>query len=129
VVIGNGAVNNTVQDNDEYVKFLHAEHLIPEDSNPRSQGASCYAHQCNFKMYLVLFFYPTPLKINAFCWVLSGMAEVEMVKHLGYTPNYYDYRTERIECSACYSYNYTAWALWFLQDEVEDALGICGDAG
>ena len=60
---------------------------------------------------------------------LAGMAEVEMVKHLGYTPNYYDYRTERIECDACYSYNYTAWALWFLQPDVEVALGVCGDAG
>jgi hypothetical protein len=59
----------------------------------------------------------------------AGMAEVEMVKYLGYTPNYYDYRTERIECEACYSYNYTAWALWFLQPEVEAALGVCGDAG
>ena len=57
------------------------------------------------------------------------MAEVEMVKHLGYTPNYYDYRSERVDCPACYSYNYTAWALWFLQDEVESALGVCGDAG
>lgn len=95
IVIGNGAVNNTVQNNDEYVKFLHNENLIPSDSNPRSQG----------------------------------MAEVEMVKHLGYTPNYYDYRSERVDCPACYSYNYTAWALWFLQDEVESALGVCGDAG
>ena len=35
---------------------------------------------------------------------ISGMAEVEMVKHLGYTPNYYDYRSERISCDACYRY-------------------------
>lgn len=95
VVIGNGAVNNTIQNNDEYVKFLHAENLIPAESNPRNQG----------------------------------MAEIEMVKYLGYTPNYYDYRSERVDCSACYSYNYTAWAHWFLQEEVEGALGVCGDAG
>jgi len=95
VVIGNGAVNNTVQSTKTYVEFLHNENLIPATSNPKTQGG----------------------------------AEVEMVKHLGYTPNYYDYRTERIECSACYSYNYTAWSLWFLQDDVEIALGVCGDAG
>jgi carboxypeptidase C (cathepsin A) len=50
-------------------------------------------------------------------------------KQLGYTPNYYDYRLQQVTCSACYSYNYTAWSLWFLKPEVLTALNICGDAG
>ncbi|RYY77471.1 hypothetical protein EON63_18700, partial [archaeon] len=32
-------------------------------------------------------------------------------------------------CSACYSYNYTAWATWLLQPDVLTALNVCGDAG
>jgi carboxypeptidase C (cathepsin A) len=36
IVIGNGCVNNTVQNNDEFVKFQHAENLISADSNPRT---------------------------------------------------------------------------------------------
>lgn len=95
VVIGNGAVDDEVQNSDTYIEFLHKENLIPADSHPKSQG----------------------------------MAEAEMIRHLGYTPNYYDYRSERVQCDACYSYNYTAWALWFLQPEVESALAVCGDAG
>jgi pimeloyl-ACP methyl ester carboxylesterase len=56
-------------------------------------------------------------------------AATAMVKHLGYTPNYYDYRTESISCDACYGYNYSAWAHWFLKDEIEQSLNVCGDAG
>lgn len=95
VAIGNGCVNDTVQNGDEYIKFLHEENLIPANSHPKNQGA----------------------------------AELEMIKNIGYTPNYYDYRTESVSCSACYGYNYTAWASWFLQDEVEASLHVCGDAG
>jgi hypothetical protein len=40
-----------------------------------------------------------------------------------------DYRLQSLTCSGCYSYNYSAWAAWFLQDEVEAALNVCGDAG
>ena len=52
-----------------------------------------------------------------------------MLKYIGYTPNYYDYRIESITCDACYGYNYTAWSYWFLQKEVLTALNVCGDAG
>jgi hypothetical protein len=76
-----------------------------------------------------------------------------MNSYLGYSPNYYgtsslhcclrriltvlfciysilsDYRLQSLTCSGCYSYNYSAWAAWFLQDEVEAALNVCGDAG
>jgi carboxypeptidase C (cathepsin A) len=94
-VIGNGCVNNTVQNTDEYVKFLHNENLIPASSNPRTQL----------------------------------QAQSAMVQHIGYTPNYYDYRVQSISCGACYGYNYTAWGSWFLQPEVEQSLNVCGDAG
>lgn len=95
VIIGNGCVNNTVQDVDTFIEFQHRENLIPVDSNPKNQGA----------------------------------AEIAMVNHLGYTPNYYDYRIESITCDGCYSYNYTAWSYWFLQPEVLEALNVCGEAG
>jgi len=95
VIIGNGCTNNTVQNTNQYINFLHEENLIPADSNPKNQ--------------------------------LS--ADAAMVKHIGYTPNYYDYRSESISCSACYGYNYTAWSHWFLKDEVMQSLGVCGDAG
>eukprot|EP00604_Paraphysomonas_vestita_P001398 CAMPEP_0174819250 /NCGR_PEP_ID=MMETSP1107-20130205/2365_1 /TAXON_ID=36770 /ORGANISM="Paraphysomonas vestita, Strain GFlagA" /LENGTH=355 /DNA_ID=CAMNT_0016032385 /DNA_START=378 /DNA_END=1445 /DNA_ORIENTATION=+ len=94
-IIGNGCTNNTVQNEKEYIKFLHEENLIPADSNPRNQGA----------------------------------AELAMIKHIGYTPNYYDYRAESISCSACYGYNYTAWSHFFLHDEIEKSLNVCGEAG
>jgi carboxypeptidase C (cathepsin A) len=52
-----------------------------------------------------------------------------MEKHIGYSPNFYDYRIKDIQCEACYSYNYTTWSAWFLQAEVLQALHVCGDAG
>lgn len=52
-----------------------------------------------------------------------------MVKYIGYSPNYYDYRVQQTSCPACYGYNYSAWAQWFLRDDVKEALGICGDSG
>lgn len=60
----------------------------------------------------------------------QATAWAEMVQHLGYTPNFYDFRVRNVECSqACYSYNYTEWSLWFLKQEVMDALNVCGQAG
>lgn len=35
VVIGNGCVNDTVQNGEQYINFLHAENLIPADSKPK----------------------------------------------------------------------------------------------
>lgn len=55
VAIGNGCVNDTVQNTEQYVKFQHEANLIPVDSNPRNEAAAYSA----------------------------------MIKHLGYTPNYY----------------------------------------
>lgn len=37
LAIGNGCVNDTIQGNEDFVEFLHAENLIPEDSNPKTQ--------------------------------------------------------------------------------------------
>jgi len=95
VVIGNGCVNDTVQNTDTFVEFQHEANLIPEDANPKNMGT----------------------------------AEAAMIEHIGYQPNYYDYRLESISCSACYSYNYTAWSYWFLMQDVLDSLHVCGDAG
>jgi carboxypeptidase C (cathepsin A) len=95
VVIGNGCVNDTVQDTSTYVQFQHEANLIPATSNPKTQ---------------------------------SG-AMTEMINYLGYTPNYYDFRLEAVTCSACYSYNYTAWSYWFLRNDVLTSLNVCGDAG
>jgi len=59
----------------------------------------------------------------------QSAANSAMNSYLGYSPNYYDYRLQSITCSGCYSYNYSAWAHWFLDSEVTTALNVCGDAG
>lgn len=56
-------------------------------------------------------------------------AQLEMKAHIGYDPNFYDFRVQNVQCAACYSYNYTEWSYWFLRDDVKEALNICGDAG
>ena len=38
VVIGNGCVNNTVQNTDEYISFQHETNLIPATSHPKTTG-------------------------------------------------------------------------------------------
>jgi carboxypeptidase C (cathepsin A) len=95
VVIGNGCINDTVQDTSQLVQFQHDNNLIPSTSNPKSQSA----------------------------------ARTAMSSYIGYDPNYYDYRIQTVTCSACYSYNYTAWSYWFLQQEVLTSLNVCGGAG
>jgi carboxypeptidase C (cathepsin A) len=95
VVIGNGCVNDTVQDTSTFVDFEHQNNLIEASASPKSQV----------------------------------QANSAMNSHIGYTPNYYDYRIQSISCSACYGYNYTAWANWFLRSEILSSLHICGDAG
>jgi len=52
-----------------------------------------------------------------------------MRKHLGYQPNYYDYRLADKECCGCSSYNYKPWTEWLLRDDVTAALNVCGNAG
>merc|ERR1719291_374902 len=49
--------------------------------------------------------------------------------HLGYQPNYYDYRLREKECCGCSSYDYNPWADWLLREDVARALNVCGDAG
>jgi hypothetical protein len=39
VLIGNGCVNNTVQNSDTFVAFQHENNLIPASSNPKSATA------------------------------------------------------------------------------------------
>lgn len=42
VVIGNGCVNNTVQDTSTFIEFQHQTNLIPASANPRNE-ASAYS--------------------------------------------------------------------------------------
>jgi hypothetical protein len=95
IAIGNGCVNDTVQDDAKYIEFLHENNLIPSDATPTT----------------------------------STVANAEMQDYIGYDPNYYDFRVKNVQCSGCYSYNYTEWAYWFLKQEVIEALNICGEAG
>lgn len=43
VVIGNGCVNDTVQDTNTFIEFQHQNNLIPASSTPRSQAAATSA--------------------------------------------------------------------------------------
>jgi cathepsin A (carboxypeptidase C) len=40
VIIGNGCVNDTVQDGEQYIAFLQQAKLLPEGSSPRSQAVA-----------------------------------------------------------------------------------------
>ena len=40
VLIGNGCVNDTVQNTEEYVSFQHASNLIPAIANPKTMAAA-----------------------------------------------------------------------------------------
>merc|ERR1712232_729412 len=59
----------------------------------------------------------------------SREARDAMARHLGYQPNYYDYRIVEKECCGCSAYDYRPWATWLLRKDVTDALHVCGDAG
>ena len=59
----------------------------------------------------------------------DGAARRLVRESLGYSPNFYDYRLEDVECCGCTSYDYKDWSDWFLIDEVKAALHVCGDAG
>jgi len=48
---------------------------------------------------------------------------------IGYTPNYYDYRLQSINCPGCFGYNYNDWSHFFIQDDVKKAMNVCGNAG
>lgn len=48
----------------------------------------------------------------------GASANAIMRAHLAYSPNYYDYRLRELQCEACYAYNYSAWASFFLEPEV-----------
>jgi len=87
LLIGNGIVNQTVQSDGLYYKFLKSHDLIPSAANPASRDE----------------------------------ADALMNKHIGYEPNFYDYRIK--------SYNYTNWAAWFTLPDVTSGLNVCGDAG
>eukprot|EP00039_Didymoeca_costata_P030617 m.30572 g.30572 ORF g.30572 m.30572 type:complete len:679 (+) comp8212_c0_seq1:116-2152(+) len=56
-------------------------------------------------------------------------AESQIRSHLGYSPNFYDYRLAKLSCSGCYDYDYTGISAWLLRADVQEALHICSDAG
>lgn len=56
-------------------------------------------------------------------------AQVAMMKHMGYSPNVYDYRLMNQECCGCTAYNYKVWAEWMMRETVTTALNVCPGAG
>jgi len=56
-------------------------------------------------------------------------AQVTMMKHLGYTPNTYDYRLQNQECCGCTGYNYKVWSDRMIREAVTEALHVCPGAG
>ena len=49
-------------------------------------------------------------------------------QQLGFTPNFYDYRIQKLKCSGCHDYDYGAISTWMLQESTTDALNICVDS-
>jgi len=52
-----------------------------------------------------------------------------MKTHLGYEPNYYDYRLAEQDCCGCSSYNYQSFSAWHMREDVMSALNVCGASG
>lgn len=50
VAIGNGCLNDTVQNTEKFVEFQHENNLIPADAHPRNQGAA-YAQMISYIGY------------------------------------------------------------------------------
>jgi len=127
LLIGNGAVNNTIQNGDTYHEFLDQANLLPKDYKytplaqmPESASAALSGDDKG-----------KAKATTAGERIYAAKADMDkaMVQHIGYNPNYYDYRLKSESCPACVSYNYTAWADWFMLPEVAEALNVCGNAG
>lgn len=53
-----------------------------------------------------------------------------MRSHLGYRPNFYDFRVKHVECNGpCYDYDYTDWQNFLTKPEVAQALHVCPGSG
>lgn len=117
LLIGNGAINGTVQNADTYEQFLTQAHLLPDGYSTTHQRSSATATAAPDA---------TP---GDRIYAVKEELDAAMEAHIGYQPNYYDYRLRRESCPACVSYNYTAWSSWFLRPEVTKALNVCGNAG
>lgn len=50
VAIGNGCVNDTVQNTEQFINFQHAQNLIPATSHPKNEGAA-YAAMISYLGY------------------------------------------------------------------------------
>jgi len=119
LLIGNGATNNTVQNAGTYEEFLMQAHLLPDNYNPQySSSSDGLSPPSLFSLRFSKEVYQKRQKMDR-----------EMEAHIGYRPNFYDYRLKSETCDACVSYNYTSWAHWFTLPEVTKALNVCGNAG
>lgn len=118
LLIGNGQINNTVQNADTYHEFLDQAMLLPEDYNYAKTATVTATGDDS-----------SPTTPAQRLYAEKQDMDKAMTEHLGYTPNYYDYRLQSETCPACVSYNYTSWSNWFLLPEVTTALNVCGNAG
>jgi len=115
LIIGNGAVNETVQNQDTYEDFLIQAHLLPDDYTKTSTPAAVE--------------HDSTATAASRIYAAKRNFDAQVSAHIGYEPNYYDYRLKSESCDACVSYNYTDWANWFTLPEVKNALNVCGNAG
>lgn len=55
-------------------------------------------------------------------------ADSAIRQELGFTPNFYDYRIQKLKCSGCHDYDYGTLSTWMLQESTTEALNICVDS-
>lgn len=57
-------------------------------------------------------------------------AERMVISHIGYRPNFYDFRVKSVSCSGpCYDYDYSDFQNWLASSAVTEALHVCPGAG
>ena len=52
-----------------------------------------------------------------------------MSSWLGYTPNFYDYRVKKVQCSVCYDFDYGPRQEFLSRSDVQSALNVCPGSG
>lgn len=103
VLIGNGWIDTTLQDDASLARWAQRSNMVPPDWIPPSQASNADDDDAS-----------NPDSLHA-----------KMRAYIGYTPNEYDVRQRLITCPGCMGYNYTAWTLFFNRTDVRSALGVC----
>eukprot|EP00041_Stephanoeca_diplocostata_P017087 m.340016 g.340016 ORF g.340016 m.340016 type:complete len:676 (-) comp20589_c1_seq3:342-2369(-) len=110
---------------------------LPSDDSERinfagiALGNACVDNRMQIDSAKYIEFLRTAKLVGADDEIPSAYSSGNVVRqHLGYSPNFYDYRIKSIKsCAACYDYDYTDWGNWLLRSDVQTALNVCPNSG